>query len=411
MYNIQKRKRGNGSMSDNITPEHYRAEIAMLNHEIYRLTKKLENKEQERLRSAAIDKYDPFDNPTDYKGFGGDYTKIEPNITVPDYVLPLEPDYTERRNLRRHYSIGGWCMLFQFAASFLLITALSGVIMGILAMMNTGVSTSAIQRYMNGSSISAGMNMLVYLICNVTFAFVGLKWSGIKASQLIRTRDFGIASAAQYCFAALFIWTISAFLGNSINEILKEFGYSSLPVDTSSFAKTGIGFAVLTIYSCIIAPVTEELFFRGMLLRVFSKANQRFAVIATAFFFGLSHGNIPQFLLAFSVGILLGHITLKHGSIIPAIIVHIFINTYSALVDELCKTEDLMLLFMMEMMLISCAVFGLIMLITFIINNRLPSTMPKQARRGLNVAVGSIPFLASVMVQFVYMLSQIFSKS
>lgn len=394
-------------MSDNITPEHYRAEIAMLNHEIYSLTQKLEKKEQERLRAAAIDQYYPFDNPTEYKGFSGDYSKIEPNITVADYVLPLEPDYSERRNLRRNYSIGGWCTLFQFGASYLLITALAELVAGIIVMMNNGATMTSIHRYMNGSSISSGLNMLVYLICNVVFAFVGLKWAGIKGSQLIRTRDFGLGTAVQYCCAAFFLWAVSAFAGNGISEIMEEFGYASNPLDTSDYAKTGIGFAVLTIYTCIIAPITEELFFRGMLLRVLGKANQRFAVFATAFFFGLAHGNIPQFILAFTIGIFLGHITLKHGSIIPSVIVHIFLNSFSTILEEVSDTDDMFFLFAIEMIMIAGAVFGLIMLISFMVNNRLPSTTPKQSRRGFNVAAGSIPFIASVMLQLAYILANI----
>ena len=188
---------------------------------------------------------------------------------------------------------------------------------------------------------------------------------------------------------------------------MEEFGYASNPVDTSDYAKTGIGFAVLTIYTCIIAPITEELFFRGMLLRVLGKANQRFAVFATAFFFGLAHGNVPQFILAFTIGIFLGHITLKHGSIIPSVIVHIFLNSFSTILEEVSDTDDMFFLFAIEMIMIAGAVFGLIMLISFMVNNRLPSTTPKQSRRGFSVAAGSIPFIASVMLQLAYILANI----
>ena len=47
-------------MADNITAEEYRAEISMLNHEIYELQKKLDQKEMEKIEDSAINPYDPF---------------------------------------------------------------------------------------------------------------------------------------------------------------------------------------------------------------------------------------------------------------------------------------------------------------------------------------------------------------
>ena len=91
--------------------------------------------------------------------------------------------------------------------------------------------------------------------------------------------------------------------------------------------KTGLGIAIMTIYSCLIAPITEELFFRGTLMKIFSKSNQRFGIVISAVFFGLAHGNLPQFMLAFLLGLFLGHIDMRHNSIVPSVVVHIFINS------------------------------------------------------------------------------------
>ena len=42
-----------------------------------------------------------------------------------------------------------------------------------------------------------------------------------------------------------------------------------------------------------------------------------------------------EFILAFIIGIFLAHITQKHNSIIPAIVVHIFVNSLTTIIGYL----------------------------------------------------------------------------
>ena len=143
--------------------------------------------------------------------------------------------------------------------------------------------------------------------------------------------------------------------------------------------------------------------FRGMLLKVFSRANQRFGIFATAIFFGIAHGNLPQFILAFTLGIFLAHITLKHNSIVPAIVVHIFVNTFSTvfgLVSDINNTIS----FISLVILFTLTLVGFIMLIVFRSDgNRLPAPTPQQHRRGRFVAISSMPFLTAAVIQIIYM--------
>lgn len=373
----------------------YRAEISGLNREVINLTARLNEKKH-------IDKFNPFDNPTEYYGYSGNYARIVPELETQDVQLPLEPSYQERRNIRRFYSIGGWCMIFQFVVSTFGAILLMNIIMAVLQLLNPEASTATLYDYMRGSSIIASLNMIVYLVCNVVNSFIGMKWAKIKPVSVIKTKDFTFGCAVQYCMVALFLWVIAIYSASAINDILLKYGYDTYS-DTSDIGKTALGMVIMNLYTCIIAPVTEELFFRGMLLKVLSKANQRFAIFATAVFFGLAHGNIPQFLLAFLLGIFLAHITMKHNSIIPSITVHIFINTFSTvfgyLGDAGMEVQQVAML-----MLVALAILGLIMLLVFAGDNRLPATTPKQSTRGLSVAVCSIPLGISFFIQFAYMI-------
>ena len=396
-------------MPDYSGQEDSRAEVAMLSHEVYRLTKELEEQQQRQMRESIPDKYDPFDNPTEYKGFSGDYSKILPRITEPAYEIPLEPDYAERKALRKYYSSGSWCIIIHFISCTAVGTLVMRGLMQMLMSHNPAADPSAILTYLRSSSMAASANMLIYLVFNVLIAMIGMKLSGIKYTSLVRTKDFGIGRAFQYCLIAVFLWSVSFYAIMGLNDVFGKYDIDIL-IDSSGVATSTLGAVILKIYTCIVAPVTEELLFRGMLLRTFSKANQRFAIYATAFFFGISHGNLPQFLSATLIGIFLAHITLKHGSIIPAIIVHIFSNTFVSIISlfgNLSK-EAAVIAYLILILLI---LVGLVMLLVFRGTDGFPTTTPKQAKRGFYVAIGSFPFLIAVAANVFYLVYNLMMKS
>lgn len=80
------------------------------------------------------------------------------------------------------------------------------------------------------------------------------------------------------------------------------------------------------IYACIVAPLFEELVYRGIAMRRMQLMGRKFAVIISAFLFGVMHANIPQAFFAFFVGLVLGYTAVEY-SIAYAILMH-FINNF-----------------------------------------------------------------------------------
>jgi sodium transport system permease protein len=78
----------------------------------------------------------------------------------------------------------------------------------------------------------------------------------------------------------------------------------------------------------ILAALCEELAFRGLilsgLLRHFRPRN---AVILSSFLFALFHMNVFQFLPAFFLGVVLGLVTVRSKSLVPAIVFHLLHNS------------------------------------------------------------------------------------
>lgn len=386
------------------SPEEYQAEISMLSHEIYELNRQLDSKNEEILNGQLPDKYNPFDNPTEYPDYNGDYSDIVPQIEIPGCKIPVEPCRVEKKRIRRFYSIGGMCILFHWISAAALSTAATSLILIILGFMHPDVPSSVLNDYIYETSIVTAITAIAYLICNTLYSFVGLKWARISPSSLLKTRDLSAAKCIQYCLIAIFIQYGASLFTAVFSDIISKYGYSADILDDSTLAQNGLGIAVTIIYGCIIAPITEELFFRGMLMKVFSRVNQRFAIVATAVFFGLAHGNLAQFMLAFLLGIFLSHIDLKHNSIMPSVLVHIFINTTATAFNYMTDENDMLTTAALNIIYMLMAAAGLIMLIEFSIKNKLPSTTPEQSRRGFSIACTSIPVICAFGIQLIYLI-------
>ena len=88
---------------------------------------------------------------------------------------------------------------------------------------------------------------------------------------------------------------------------------------------------LLVISVCLLAPLLEELFFRGYLfVAVASKVGPHAAAVATGLLFGLAHVSaVPLKILPVlaTLGIGLGWLRHQTGSIVPGIGVHAFVNS------------------------------------------------------------------------------------
>ncbi len=83
--------------------------------------------------------------------------------------------------------------------------------------------------------------------------------------------------------------------------------------------------SILTL--AVVAPITEELLFRGVFLRAFMKRHsQTKAIVVTALMFALVHLNPWQAVPAFILGLAFAAIDIRTGSLLPSVISHAIYN-------------------------------------------------------------------------------------
>ena len=75
-------------------------------------------------------------------------------------------------------------------------------------------------------------------------------------------------------------------------------------------------FLPMLLQSALLAPICEELFFRGYLMGAFAKAGRGRAIAAAALLFAAAHGVDAAFLPRFLLGCLLGGMARRTGSVL-----------------------------------------------------------------------------------------------
>ena len=94
----------------------------------------------------------------------------------------------------------------------------------------------------------------------------------------------------------------------------------------------------------ILAPLAEEIVFRGAILRTLldmvSKKNHWVAIFISAAEFGLIHGNKAQFINALLMGLLLGWMYYRTKSLVPGILMHWVNNTMAYVLNNLMPQSD-----------------------------------------------------------------------
>lgn len=98
----------------------------------------------------------------------------------------------------------------------------------------------------------------------------------------------------------------------------------TMQAGSEQFMKGGLGTLALV---CVIAPIVEEMLFRGIILRSFLRQYPPgVAIVHSAAVFGLAHLNVYQFMVGFVLGCVNGAFYRRTRSLLPCMLLHAFYN-------------------------------------------------------------------------------------
>ena len=121
----------------------------------------------------------------------------------------------------------------------------------------------------------------------------------------------------------LMIMPVVLFIGWLMNEIIGDQGGSNPLLDLVLSSDELIPLLFLLVTTVILAPVFEELVFRGVLLPVLvSKFGKISGVLLSALIFALAHLSVGELPPLFALGVGLGLMRLSSGRLFPCAVMH-----------------------------------------------------------------------------------------
>lgn len=168
----------------------------------------------------------------------------------------------------------------------------------------------------SGALVAVSVLSSVLTLC----LFVKFKWAPISRTWL-RSKPWTVL-----------IWSAFLALGTILpSEWLVEQLQYTMPEATEKLFEQIMGEPTGYLAIGILAPLAEELVFRGAILRTLLKMSggrwHWVAIIISALIFGAVHGNLPQFVHASIIGLLLGWMYYRTKSILPGVLFHWVNNT------------------------------------------------------------------------------------
>lgn len=170
---------------------------------------------------------------------------------------------------------------------------------------------------------------LALTTCGAAPVGVGLVWlfawlrSGIHARDYLGLRRVSARHLARWCIAMLALGAIS----DGLSALLRR---SIVPDVIVESYKTAWSPPLLWFAVIVLAPINEEIFFRGFVFAGFSRSpiGARATVLLTAFLWSVIHFQYDWYGVSviFAAGLLLGYARLKTNSIYPCILMHALMN-------------------------------------------------------------------------------------
>ncbi len=214
--------------------------------------------------------------------------------------------------------------VISYIIVFVLIQTVLGLALGIIGMWHDGTGWAAVWQAIlkDGLHMTAKMTVAYMALSSLLtmLLFARMHWSPVSRVWL-----------ASHPWTTL-AWVFMLALGTILpSEWVVEKFQLTMPDSTTqlfeSIMKEPTGYLAIGI----LGPVAEEMVFRGAVLRsllkLFPAKVHWWPILISAVLFGAVHMNMAQFVHALPIGLLLGWMYYRTGSIIPGLLFHWVNNT------------------------------------------------------------------------------------
>lgn len=170
------------------------------------------------------------------------------------------------------------------------------------------------------------------------------KYKYFKTNEKLNAKDFSVYFALAFWIGNFFSFLIVLMSSHKGRTPVVAI-YESLYTDI-----------IMTVF---VAPVLEEIVFRGVIMNNLKKYGIKTAIIINSIFFALSHYNTDMIIPAFFTGIIFSYVAYKY-SIEYSILIHFFINAIT-------KTSQVLAILRIDILLILIGLFSAFLIIFLLV--------------------------------------------
>lgn len=223
----------------------------------------------------------------------------------------------EKKEIRKLGNILGGSLFMFIACQYIAVFVLQAF--GLSSKMNTSV-------VFQNSFLILGVELFSVVL---PFGIMAITNKKKYNTDIIPTKKIKAKNLFLWVGFGMFFCIIANYFVNVMIALFRVFGYQ---LKQAEVLKPDSIFAcvVVVLGTAVVPAICEEFAMRCCSLGLLRKYGKAFGVFAVSIIFGLLHGNVIQFVFAGLVGIVLGYVTIKTGSVVPAIIIHGLNNGMSA---------------------------------------------------------------------------------
>lgn len=220
-------------------------------------------------------------------------------------------------------ALGGWAVCFVLAQIFGLIVLTAG------GFQTTDEVEAAPMTWTMGAGLGIWIAFVIYAVW--VGDHKGSGWIREYHVSLKAAVDvpLGVAAglAAQFLLVPLISFPVLKLTGENADDLARSARELADKVN-------GPGdFLVFFLVVGVVAPLAEELFFRGLLFRAFErKWGSWWALGLSSAFFGATHFKPIEFVALSAAGAVFGYLVMRTGRLGPAIVAHMAFNISTVVV-------------------------------------------------------------------------------
>ncbi len=208
--------------------------------------------------------------------------------------------------------------------------------LGILAGIGV-INPNTLTDFLNDSTLMQGIQITV---SSIAFILSYTIYAKLEKERLSDISSFKKADRPDLVLPMVLLGLgvsgLSNFLTSMAGSIFQSMGFE-YEVNTIDNPTNPIGIVLAFIATAITPALVEEFALRGAVMGTLRKYGDGFAIITSAFIFGLMHGNFIQIPFAFIMGLIFAYVVIKTGTIWTAVIIHFINNFISILLDYLTE--------------------------------------------------------------------------